>query len=66
VAEEEVEYGEEKKERLHGFGDCDGPPGCPMGAALGGYACCGTASAEYMGYGTTPIPDIALISCHCG
>lgn len=65
---EEVEYDEEKKDtkRVHGFGDRDGPPGCPIGAGLGGYACCGTASPEYIGYGTTPIPDMALISCHCG
>lgn len=62
-----VEYGEEnEKKGFHGFGDREGPPGCPIEAGLGGYTCCGTASAGYIGYGTTPIPDMALISCHCG
>lgn len=67
VSVAEVEYGEEmKRKEFHGFGDREVPPGCPIEAGLGGYTCCGTASAGYIGYGTTPIPDMAFISCHCG
>lgn len=55
----------ESKESVNQFGDRAEGPGCPIGEELVGYGCCGTASPAYMGYGTTPIPDIALMSCHC-